>query len=200
MGRPRRTIPFFRPSCGEREAAAVADCIRSGWITTGPKVQQFEKAFAASVGVSEAVAVNSCTAAMHLALEAVGIGPGHEVIVPTLTFVATAQAALYAGATPVLVDVNRDTFTIDPAAIEQAISPRTRAIMPMHYGGQPCDLRQINSIAKAHHLTVIEDAAHAVSAACDDIPIGASGNLVCFSFHATKPMTTGEGLGTTEKR
>lgn len=190
---PAKPIPFFRPNCGEQEAQAVAECIRGGWITTGPRVRQFEKEFARFVSVAEAVAVNSCTAAMHLALEAAGVRAGDEVIVPTLTFVATAQAAIYAGATPVLVDSDRDTLTISPCAIEQAVTSRTRAIIPMHYGGHACDLAAIGRIAKAHNLIVVEDAAHAINGHCRGTMVGASGNPTCFSFHATKPMTTGEG-------
>ena len=186
-------IPFYRHSIGEREVTAVVECLRSDWITTGPITRQFEQRFAQMIGCAEAVAVSSCTAAMHLALATSGIRAGDEVIVPTLTFVATAEAALYCGATPVLVDCRRDNFTLDVAAVEAALTPRTRAVLPMHYGGHACDLDAIHALARAHDLLVVEDAAHALTGWYKGVRVGSNGNPACFSFHATKPLTTGEG-------
>jgi dTDP-4-amino-4,6-dideoxygalactose transaminase len=187
-------IPFYRPAIDvDGASGAVLACLSSGWISNGPRVRDFEKGFAAFVGVSEAVAVSSCTGALHLALEALGIGAGDEVVVPDLTFVATAQAVILAGARPVLVDCKPDDLTIDPQAIEAAITPRTRAIVPMHYGGHPCDMDAIGEIARHRHLYIVEDAAHAFNASFRNMMIGASGALTCFSFHATKALTTGEG-------
>jgi perosamine synthetase len=186
-------LPFFVNSLAQRDIDAVVECLRSGWLTTGPRTREFERRFAEKAGAKEAVAVTSCTAAMHLSLEACGVGPGDEVIVPTLTFVATAQATLYCGATPVLVDCRKDDLTIDVEAIQAALTPRTRAIMPMHYGGHPCDQDAIAQIAAANGLAVVEDAAHAVGGRYKGRAIGSAKDAVCFSFHATKPLTTGEG-------
>lgn len=188
-----RSIPFFRCSVGDAEAEMVLRCLRSGWLTTGPMAQELERRFAEMIGCRAAVSVSSCTAAMHLALDASGIGPGDEVIVPTLTFVATAQAPMFCGATPVLVDCRRDDFTIDVDAARRAVTPRTRAIMPMHYAGHACDMDAIDALAKEHDLLVVEDAAHVITGWCGGTRIGARGNPTCFSFHATKQFTTGEG-------
>ena len=188
-----KLIPFARHTLGEREIQAVVDCLRGDWITTGPRTREFEQQFAQMVGSKAAVALNSCTAAMHLALDACGITNGDEVIVPTLTFVGTAQAALYCGATPVLVDCQRSDLTIDVSSVAAAVTPRTRAIMPMHYGGHPCDLDALRAVANDHGLAIVEDAAHVIVASYKGTRIGASGNPTCFSFHATKPFTTGEG-------
>jgi len=186
-------IPFHVPDIGEEEIAEVVDTLRSGWITTGPKTQTFEQRFAAAVGEPEAIAVNSCTAAMHLALEAVGIGPGDEVIVPSMTFAATAEVVRYLDARPVLVDVLPGDHEIDPAAVARAITPKTKAILPVHFAGQAADLDPILALAAEHKLRVIEDAAHSFPASYRGRPIGSIGDITCFSFYATKTLTTGEG-------
>ena len=186
-------LPFALPDIGEAEIEEVVAALRSGWITTGPRVKDFEQRFAAAVGAEHAVAVNSCTAAMHLALEAIGIGPGDEVIVPTMTFAATGEVVRYMGARPVLVDVLPGDHNIDPAAVEAAVNDRTRAIIPVHFGGQACDLDAIGAIAKRHGLKVVEDAAHAFPASFRGRTVGSIGDITCFSFYATKTITTGEG-------
>ena len=148
-----QSVPFFRPSLGDEEIAAVTECLRSGWLTTGPKTAAFEAAFSEFLGGNvEAVAVNSATAALHLGLEALGVGPGDDVIVPTLTFTATAEVVRYLGATPVLVDIDVDTLCIDPAAVEVAITPRTKVIMPVHFAGRMCDMTTLRTIADRHGL------------------------------------------------
>ncbi|HEC35626.1 MAG TPA: DegT/DnrJ/EryC1/StrS aminotransferase family protein [Anaerolineae bacterium] len=194
-------LPFSLPTIGEEEIAEVADSLRSGWITTGPKTKRFEEQFREYIGSKHAIAVNSCTAGLHIALAALGIGPGDEVIVPTLTFCSSANVVVHLGARPVLVDVGED-FNVTPEAIEQAITPKTRAIMPVHYGGQACDLEAIYATAARHNLPIVEDAAHAIGATYHGIKIGADDlqpatcNLqraTVFSFYATKNMTTGEG-------
>ena len=171
----------------------MVETLQSGWITTGPKVKQFEEEFEKSTGASHAVAVNSGTAALHLALEAVGVKEGDEVIVPTMTFAATAEVVLHFKAKPVLVDCRRDTLNIDPDQIEKAITPKMKAIIPVHFGGQPCDMEQILDIARRHNLKVIEDAAHALPARFQGKMVGTIGDITCFSFYATKTITTGEG-------
>ncbi len=164
-------LPFSLPTIGEEEIAEVADSLRSGWITTGPKTKRFEEQFREYVGAKHAIAVNSCTAGLHIALTALGVGPGDEVIVPTLTFCSTANVVIHLGARPMLVDVD-DDFNVTPEAIQLAITPKTKAIMPVHYGGQPCDLEAIYAIAARHNLPVIEDAAHAVGATYHGHKIG----------------------------
>ncbi len=164
-------LPFSLPTIGEEEIAEVADSLRFGWITTGPKTKRFEEQFREYIGAKHAIAVNSCTAGLHIALTALGIGPGDEVIVPTLTFCSTANVVVHLGARPVLVDVG-DDFNVTPEAIEQAITPKTKAIIPVHYGGQPCDLEAIYAIAARYNLTIIEDAAHAVGATYHGHKIG----------------------------
>lgn len=192
-------LPFHVPSIGEEEIAAVVGVLKSGWLTTGSKVRKFEDEFSRFVGARHAVAVNSATAALHLALAAVGVAEGDEVIVPTMTFAATAEVVLYLKAKPVLVDCLPDTLNIDPDAIEKALTPRTRAVIPVHFGGQPCDSARILSLARARGLKVIEDAAHALPALDHSRMIGAIGDITCFSFYATKTMTTGEGgMATTD--
>ena len=194
-------LPFALPSIGDQEIAEVVDSLRSGWITTGPKVKRFESDLAAYVDSTHAIAVNSCTAGLHIALTALGVGSGDEVIVPTLTFCSTANVVVHLGARPVLVDVGED-FNVTPEAIKAAITPRTKAIVPVHYGGQACDLDAIYALAARHNLPVVEDAAHAIGAAYRSIKVGsdrlpqATGNLhrvTVFSFYAVKNMTTGEG-------
>ena len=194
-------LPFHIPEIDEDEIQSVVATLRSGWLTTGCKVRQFEEAFVARIGARYAVAVNSCTAALHLALEAIGITEGDEVIVPTMTFGATAEVVTYFKAKPVLVDCRWDTLNIDVGQIEKAITPRTKAIIPVHFAGQPCDMDRILAIARSHDLKVIEDAAHALPARYRGKMIGAVGDITCFSFYATKTMTTGEGgMATTENR
>lgn len=193
--RPRRSayLSFSPPLIGEEEIAEVIDTLRSDWITTGPKVARFEAEFAAAVSASAAVALSSCTAALHTALAVSGIGPGDEVITTPLTFAATVNVVEHVGARPVLVDVEPDTLTIDPARIEAAITPRTRAIIPVHYAGHPADMDSIHALARDHRLLVLEDAAHALPAAYRGRTIGSGANPVAFSFYATKNLTTAEG-------
>ncbi len=186
-------LPFHAPEIGEEEIDAVVDVLRSGWLTTGAKARQFEQEFAAMVGARHAIAVNSCTAALHLALEAVGLREGDEVIVPTMTFTATAEVVTYFKAKPVLVDCTGDTLNIDPDKIEQVITPRTKAIIPVHFAGHPCEMDRILDIAGRHHLRVIDDAAHAFPARYQGKMVGVIGDCTCFSFYATKNITTGEG-------
>jgi dTDP-4-amino-4,6-dideoxygalactose transaminase len=186
-------LPFSPPLLGEEEIAEVVDTLRSNWITTGPKVARFEKEFAAAVSAPGALALNSCTAALHTALAASGIGPGDEVITTPLTFAATANVVEHVGGRPVLVDVEPDTLTIDPVRIEPAITARTRAIIPVHYAGHPADMEPIHALARAHRLLVLEDAAHAIPAAYRGREIGSGPNPVAFSFYATKNLTTAEG-------
>lgn len=186
-------LAFAKPTIEEDEILAVVDTMRSGWITTGPKVRQFETMFAAYIGVEHAVAVNSATAALHLALDAIGIGRGDEVLVPTMTFAATAEVVRYMGATPVLVDCDPRTLNLDPAKLERHITARTRAIIPVHIAGQACDMAEIISFAEQHHLVVVEDAAHALPSHYKGQRIGSISPLTAFSFYATKTITTGEG-------
>ena len=171
----------------------VADTLRSGWLTMGPKVLEFEKRFAKFIGTKYAIAVNSCTAALHLALLAHDIGPGDEVLVPAFTFVSTVNVILHVGAKPVFVDISRESLNIDIADITKKITKKTKAIIPVHYAGLSADLESIAKIARKHHLIVIEDAAHAVGSKYNGKYIGAHHNTVCFSFYATKNLTTGEG-------
>jgi dTDP-4-amino-4,6-dideoxygalactose transaminase len=186
-------LPPFAPSLGEEEYAEVLDTLRSGWITMGPKTKRFEEAFRDFAGCRHAVAVSSCTAGLHLALVAGGIGAGDEVITTPLTFCSTANVVVHQGATPVLADVSPDTLNIDPTEIEKRITPRTKAIIPVHLGGQPCDMDEIGALAQEHGLLVIEDAAHAMSAEYKGRRIGTLSDVTVFSFYATKNLTTGEG-------
>lgn len=188
-------LPFAVPDIGDDEIAEVVDSMRSGWITTGPKTKRFESEFAEFLGAPvNTVAVNSATAGLHLALEAIGIGPGDEVITTTHTFTATAEVIRYLGAHPVLVDMDPTTLNISPPLIEKAITERTRAIIPVHYGGLPCPMDEIVSIARSRSLRVIEDAAHAIPASIDGRLIGSlETDATVFSFYATKPVATGEG-------
>jgi len=189
-------LPFALPDIDEAEIDAVVACLRSGWVTTGPMTRQFEFDFQAYLGDSnlQAIAVNSATAGLHLALESVGIGPGDEVIVPTLTFTATAEVVRYLGAQPVFVDVEPERMTISVAAVEAAITPRTRAIMPVHYAGLACDMDALLDLARRRGLRVIEDAAHAFPTRYKDKLVGTlDSDMTVFSFYANKTMTTGEG-------
>src|SRR5437667_4604922 len=189
----REFIPFHAPEIGDAEIESVVETLRSGWLTSGTKVKRFEDDCAEYFGSKHAVAVNSGTAALHLALDAIGIRQDDEVIVPTMTFTATAEVVLYFKAKPVLVDCQRDTLNLDPNQIEAAITSKTKAIIPVHFGGQPCDMEPILKIAKAHKLHVIEDAAHALPAGYQGEKIGTIGDITCCSFYATKTITTGEG-------
>ena len=190
-------LPYALPSIGEEEIAEVVDSLRSGWLTSGPKVRRLEGELAAYLGARHALAVSSCTAALHIALTALGIGPGDEVVVPTMTFCSTANVVVHLGARPVLVDVGPD-LNVTPEAIEAALTPHTRAIVPVHYGGQPCDLEAIHALAARHGLPIVEDAAHAIGARYRDQKIGSDAlaaprSITYFSFYAIKNMTTGEG-------
>jgi dTDP-4-amino-4,6-dideoxygalactose transaminase len=191
----RASIPCFRPVIGEDEIKAVTAVMRSGWLTTGAKAREFEQKFAAFLGDDvEAIAVNSATAGLHLAAEACGIGPGDEVLVPTLTFTASASVIRYLGAEVVLVDVDRETRTIDLDHAARVLTPRCKAIIPVHFGGFPCDMAAVLEFARRHNLRVIEDAAHAMPAHRAGRAIGTWESDACvFSFYATKPITTGEG-------
>ena len=186
-------LPFCRPDITQAEIDEVVDTLKSGWITTGPRVKRFEEEFAARIGARHAVAVSSCTAGLHLALVAAGVGPGDEVVTTPDTFTASAAAVLHAGARPVLADVESDTANLDPAALERAITPRTRAIIPVHVAGHPCAMDEIAGIAKERSIPVIEDAAHALPAAYKGRTIGTISPMTVFSFYATKNLTTGEG-------
>jgi perosamine synthetase len=186
-------LPFHVPAVGEEEIDAVVSTLRSGWLTTGPTVRRFEQAFADVIGVRHAIAVNSATAGLHLALEAVGVGQGDEVIVPTMTFAATAEVVTYLGAKPVLVDCDPETLNLACSRLEGAVSPRTKAVIPVHFAGQPCDMRAVQSIAGRHGLAVVDDAAHALPARYQGRLVGTLSDITCFSFYATKTITTGEG-------
>jgi dTDP-4-amino-4,6-dideoxygalactose transaminase len=186
-------LPFHRPSIGEGEASEVLEVLRSGWLTSGPKVRQFEAEFASYVHAPHAVATNSCTGALHLALAAIGLQPGDEVIVPTNTFTATAEVVVHLGGRPILADCDPHTFTLDTERLEPLITRRTRAIMPVHLAGHPCDMDAIMSLADRHGLKVIEDAAHALPSQYRGRPVGSIGDVTAFSFYATKCITTGEG-------
>ncbi len=186
-------LPPFAPCLGKEEYEEVLDTLRSGWLTMGPKTRRFEEAFAEYVGAQHAIAVSSCTAGLHLALVAGGIGPGDEVITTPLTFCSTANVIVHQGATPVLADVRPDTLNIDPREIQRRITPRTRAVIPVHLAGQPCQMDEIRSVADEHGLLLIEDAAHATGAEYRGRKIGTFGDVTVFSFYATKNLTTGEG-------
>jgi perosamine synthetase len=192
--RPKNFIPVYQPTLGAEEEALVVEAVRSGWISSlGKYVTRFEQEFAQFCGVAEGVSVCNGTVALHLALHALGIGPGDEVIVPTLTFVASANAVRYTGATPVFADVDPITWTLDPADVARRISSRTRAIMPVHLYGHPAPMTAINELAASYDLAVVEDAAEAHGAAIGEHRVGAWGRLAIFSFYANKIITTGEG-------
>jgi len=186
-------IPITKPDLGEEEKQLISQVIESGWVSQGPKVAEFEEIFARYVGARHAVATTSCTTALHAALSVSGIGPGDEVIVPSLSFIATANSVLYCGATPVFVDVDPETCNIDVQKIEETVTRKTRAIMPVHQMGLPADLDPIKKIAGKNKLLIIEDAACAIGSAYKNTKIGGHGNIACFSFHPRKIITTGEG-------
>ena len=193
-------LPFALPLLGEDEIEGVLECLRSGWLTTGPKTKQFEQEFAAYVGAKHALAVNSCTAALHLGLEALGVGEGDEVITSPMTFTATAAVIEHLQAHPVFVDVEPRTLNIDVSKIEERITPKTKAILPVHFAGQACDMAPLMELARRRNLPVIEDAAHAIPTRYQGKLIGTLGDITCFSFYATKNLTTGEGgMNTTDR-
>jgi dTDP-4-amino-4,6-dideoxygalactose transaminase len=189
----RDFLPFNPPLVGEEEIREVVDTLRSPWITTGPKTRRFEEEFSAFVKAPGALALNSCTAAMHTALAVLGIGAGDEVITTPMTFAATANVIEHVGARPILVDVEPDTLNIDPERVAAAITPRTKALLPVHYTGHPVELDALESLARAHNIALIEDAAHALPAQYRGRMIGSGKNPVAFSFYATKNLTTAEG-------
>ena len=186
-------LSYYRPSIEADDERAVLEVLRSGWITTGPRTKAFEKALAAYVGTARAVAVNSCTAALHLALEAAGVGPGDEVITSPITFASTANVIVHRGATPVFADVEPDTMNIDATCLDAAITPRTKAVIPVDFAGHPADLGAIMARAQHHRLVVIEDAAHAIGAEYRGRRVGSIADMTAFSFHATMNITSAEG-------
>jgi dTDP-4-amino-4,6-dideoxygalactose transaminase len=194
-GKPVRKpfLVFGSPAIEEEDVAEVVDSLRSGWLGTGPKVARFEMMFREYVNARYAVAVNSCTAALHLSLLAAGIGAGDEVITTPMTFCATVNTILHVGAQPVFVDVRKETMNINPELIEQAITPRTRVLLPVHFAGRPCEMDAITAIARKHGLLVIEDAAHCIEGWFKGRKIGSIGDATCFSFYVTKNIVTGEG-------
>jgi dTDP-4-amino-4,6-dideoxygalactose transaminase len=189
----RRVVPFSRPSIGEEEIDEVVRCLRSGWITSGPLTARFEKEFAARVSASHALAVSSATAGLHLAMLALELQPGDEVVTSPMTWPATINAILLAGGTPVFSDIEPDTLNIDVAAVERKLGPRTRAIMPVHFAGQPCDMDRLFSLARPRGIELVEDAAHAIGAEIRGRPIGGLESVAIFSFHPIKNITTAEG-------
>ena len=188
-----RQVPFFRPDIGDDEIKAVVETLRSGWLTVGPQTQAFEEAFAETIGAPHALAVSSCTAALHLALDGLDLQPGDEVITSTLTFTATGASIIHAGGRPVFVDCTADTLNLDPTDVARKITPRTRAVVPVHFAGHPAPMDEVLELARAHRLSTIEDAAHALPARYRGRRVGTIGDLTAFSFYATKNLTTGEG-------
>jgi perosamine synthetase len=186
-------VPFARPKFFGGEVDALAEVIASGWVSQGPRVQAFERAFAARVGAAHAIATTNCTTALHLALYASGVGPGDEVIVPSLSFIATANAVWHCGATPVFADVDPRTYNLDPVAAERAITPRTKAIMPVHQIGLPADMDAFLALGRERGIAIVEDAACAIGAEYKGRPIGSLESAACFSLHPRKVITTGEG-------
>jgi perosamine synthetase len=186
-------LPYARQWLDEDDIAAVVEVLRSDWLTTGPKVAEFERTFAEFVGAREAVAVSSGTAALHAAMHAAGIGPGDEVIVPAMTFVATANAVVFQGGAPVFADVDPETLLVDPVDVEHKINPRTRAVVAVDYAGHPCDYDSLRNLARRHGLVLIDDACHALGAEYKGQKLGSLADLTVFSFHPAKHITTGEG-------
>lgn len=188
-------VPLFRPSLGEEELEALRPVFASGWIGLGPRTQQFEEEIARYLGVRYAVGLNSATAALHLALATLGVGEGDEILLPSLTFVSTAHAVRYTGATPVFVDVDGETLNIDPRDLDRKATPRSKAVIAVHYGGDPCDMGAVLEVARRRGLLVVEDAAHAMGTEVDarGRKAGSLGDAGCFSFHAVKNLATGDG-------
>ncbi len=186
-------LPYALPQFGEEEKREILEVLDSGWVTTGPRVQRLEAELARTVGARHVVCLDSCTAALHLALVLLDLQPGDEVITTPLTFCSTVNSIIHAGGVPVLADVEPDTLNLDPARAEAAITPRTRALLPVHYGGHPCDMDALNALARSRGLAMVEDAAHAVGASYRGKPVGSLGGATCFSFYATKNLTTAEG-------
>jgi dTDP-4-amino-4,6-dideoxygalactose transaminase len=195
MTTDKKFLPFALPDIGEEEIAEVVDTIRSGWLTSGPKTQRFEQQFAKYVGAKHAIAVNSATAALHLSLEAIGVGPGDKVIVPVHTFTASAEVVRYLGADVFFVDVDTEHFCLDVNAVSSALEtdPSIKAILPVHFGGQTCDMDALRVLADKHDVFIVEDAAHALPATNSGNTVGSIGDLTAFSFYATKCVATGEG-------
>ena len=193
MRKRKSFLVFGSPLIEQDEIDEVVASLKSGWLGTGPKVQRFEQMFQRYKGARYAMAVNSCTAALHLAMLALEIGPGDEVIVPAMTFAATANAVIHAGGTPVFVDCEKDTMNLDPKDIESKITSKTRAIVPVHFAGRPCHMEKILDIAKRYNLRIVEDAAHAIETEYHGKKAGTFGELGCFSFYVTKNIVTGEG-------
>jgi len=188
-----KSIPFSLPHLEKEELNEVVDSLKSGWITTGPKVQYFEKEFSKYIGAKHVVAVNSCTAALHLALDAIGLKERDEVIIPTITFASTGEVITYFKANPILIDCEQDTLLLDVNKIEEKINQKTKAIIPVHFAGQACQMDGILQIARKYNLKIIEDAAHSLPTKYKGNMIGTLGDITCFSFYATKTITTGEG-------
>ncbi len=186
-------LPFHRAAIGAEEIRAVTEVLESGWLTVGPRTEEFERAVAHHVGARCAVATSSCSEAMLVALRALGVGPGDEVVTSTLTFASTVHAIVHAGATPRLADIETETFGADPESMAACITPRTRALMPVHFGGQACRIDDVVALSREHDLAVVEDAAHAFGARVGDRAVGTIGDATAFSFYATKNITTGEG-------
>ena len=199
MGKEKNAVPFFVPWISEEDKKAVMQALNSRWLTGGPRTKEFEELFTSYTRSKYSVAVNSCTAALHLAMRALNIGSGDEVIVPVLTFAATANAALFVGAKPIFADIDEKAFNISPREIEQRITEKTKAVIVVHYGGQPCDMKEIMEIAEDHNIEVVEDCAHALGALYRGKNAGTFGAVGCFSFYPTKIITTIEGgMATTE--
>ena len=199
MGKEKNAVPFFVPWISEEDKKAVMQALNSRWLTGGPRTKEFEELFTRYTRSKYSVAVNSCTAALHLAMRALNIGSGDEVIVPVLTFAATANAALFVGAKPIFADIDEKAFNISPREIEQRITEKTKAVIVVHYGGQPCDMKEIMEIAEDHNIEVVEDCAHALGALYRGKNAGTFGAVGCFSFYPTKIITTIEGgMATTE--
>lgn len=186
-------IPYGRQTIDSEDMEALAAVVRSDWLTTGPKVGEFEQALARFTGATEAVAVNSGTAALHCAAAALDLKPGDEVIVPAITFAATANCVVYCGGTPVFADVNPETLLIDPASVVKLVTPQTRAVIAVDYAGQPCDYDELRAVTTPHKLALVADACHALGASYRGRPVGTLGDLSTFSFHPVKPITTAEG-------
>lgn len=186
-------LPFGAPLIEQAEIDEVVASLKSGWLGTGPKVHKFEEMFKEYKGVKYAMALNSCTAALHLSMLAIGIKPGNEVILPSMTFASTANAVIHAGGKPILVDCEKDTMNMDPEDIERQITPKTKAIIPVYFAGRPCNMDRIVDIANKHNLKIVEDAAHAIEAEYNGKKTGTFGDIGCFSFYVTKNIITGEG-------